>query len=392
MTLTNCHTENRKLLKLEKIETIDELMPLKNEWNDALANSENDVIFLRWEWIVTWWKYFNKDNQLFIFIVKEDDQITAIFPLMIRQTKYKGINLNKISIISNEYTPFCDFILVRKARESVGLLFQYLNNINWYIFAIGQLNAASTSFKLIKKLSNTHNVRIFKKEEFKGDPHIKGDILWQDYHAGLSKHLKKNLAQASRRLNMLGRLNMVEVNTIENLDEKLQMAFKTEASGWKGKSGTAISCIAEAEGFYTEFAHIAIKEGWLRLLMLNLDNENLAFLYELKYKNQFESCKLGYNQDYAKYSPGSLLILKAIEKMFDQGFKKYSLQGEADGYKRQWVVSADNYIDLLVFKKGVLQNVLYFFQFGLKRFLKSFSLLVKISKQLKFISKIIRNF
>jgi hypothetical protein len=56
---------------------------LEREWNDAVERAALPHPFLRHEWLHTWWECFGDGRALHIVIVRSNDRIIAIAPLLL---------------------------------------------------------------------------------------------------------------------------------------------------------------------------------------------------------------------------------------------------------------------------------------------------------------------
>jgi hypothetical protein len=65
-----------------------QLDQLENVWNKLLERSGSNTIFLTFEWISTWWKNFGAHHRLFIALVRKENEVIGIFPLMITQREF----------------------------------------------------------------------------------------------------------------------------------------------------------------------------------------------------------------------------------------------------------------------------------------------------------------
>ena len=55
------------------VSSIEVLRDLKGEWNELLAKSKSNTIFLTWEWAYSWAECFvNGDRELFVICLYDD--------------------------------------------------------------------------------------------------------------------------------------------------------------------------------------------------------------------------------------------------------------------------------------------------------------------------------
>ncbi|MHB8292988.1 MAG: hypothetical protein ACYDEG_11065, partial [bacterium] len=100
------------------IRNIEDLKNLKNEWNVLLQESQNDNVFLTYDWVYLWVKYFLKSkriNILFIIcIYDENGKIEAIAPFFIKKFFVFFIVL---MFISHDFSDYLGIIIDKQANQ-----------------------------------------------------------------------------------------------------------------------------------------------------------------------------------------------------------------------------------------------------------------------------------
>jgi CelD/BcsL family acetyltransferase involved in cellulose biosynthesis len=129
------------------------------------------------------------------------------------------------------------------------------------------------------------------------------------------------------------------------LDELLIL----EAAGWKAGRGTAIAARGSTRRFYAGVVAWAAARGSLRLLVLRLDRRPLAALLGVQEDGVLYLLKGGFDPDYARYSPGQLVLAEAIERAFADGLRRIELGGGADAYKLQWADAVHDLVGVSAF-------------------------------------------
>src|ERR1019366_8230610 len=101
-----------------KIKRIDpsEFDALQVEWNELLSRSACDTVFLRWEWIHTWWSIFRKDRRLFILTVRQDNRLVGIAPFYIDSGEFVGPRTLKLC--SEELSPDYLDLIAEEGQEA----------------------------------------------------------------------------------------------------------------------------------------------------------------------------------------------------------------------------------------------------------------------------------
>jgi len=136
-----------------------------------------------------------------------------------------------------------------------------------------------------------------------------------DTTAHLSSGSRSKLRQEYRRLEKDGPVTLCVVESVRELGPALETYLELEAKGWKGRAGTAIP-FRPAE---TEFMRGVIRdlgaEGRARIDELRLGDRVIAS--SITYRNGPTAwyAKISFDEDFAKNSPGSQLVLKVTEAM-----------------------------------------------------------------------------
>jgi CelD/BcsL family acetyltransferase involved in cellulose biosynthesis len=86
-----------------------------------------------------------------------------------------------------------------------------------------------------------------------------------------------------------------------------------EASGWKGKAGTALACRGGDAAFYREMTARFGASGRLRLYSLEVGGEKLAMDTYLCVSGNLFGWKMAYDERFASYGPGAQLQLRVFD-------------------------------------------------------------------------------
>jgi CelD/BcsL family acetyltransferase involved in cellulose biosynthesis len=154
--------------------------------------------------------------------------------------------------------------------------------------------------------------------------------------AARSRNLRSQVGRRRRRLEREGDLVLRAVRGGPSLERDLAAFFALEASGWKGREGTAIAADPALLDLYRGFAERSSGEGWFRLYMLELDGRLVA----AEYGCALDSCgyliKTAFDEDLARFAPGFVLGAGVLEACIEAGLARYDFLGEPDGYKLRW--------------------------------------------------------
>lgn len=300
---------------------------LAAEW-DALARTLDVVPFLRPDWFRLWWDSFGRGSPR-VFTARRGGVLVGVLPLRGRA----GMLLS----MSNAHTPWFDAIAVDHEvasslwRAAIGRARRRLEVValRQHPPGIEVLTRASDSVGCLPWIRN--GVAI---------PYIDiASTTWDDYTAGLSKNLRKQVRRSIRRLedDAPARLDVVAAS---QRDDALEEIFRIEASGWKGDRGTAMANRADTRAFYTGLAAWLASEGWLRLMLLHHDDRPIAFEFIVDHAGTWFPLKAGFDDALAANSPGLITQWMVLEAAFAAGIARYDYSGEALEYTSRWTEDA----------------------------------------------------
>lgn len=142
---------------------------------------------------------------------------------------------------------------------------------------------------------------------------LKSDLAEDAY---LSTHIrKKKRKEFSRlwnRLSEQGRLELAVHDGGADPAKWVQRFLTLEAGGWKGKRGTALKMRPAERAWFEAVCAGARAQDKLVCTELTLDDRPIAMLTSFRAGAGLYTFKIAFDEAYAKYSPGTLLMLKGI--------------------------------------------------------------------------------
>ena len=139
---------------------------------------------------------------------------------------------------------------------------------------------------------------------------------WQE---DISRRRRKEWNRLARRLAEKGEVTFEALAPGDDHGEWLAAFLELEKSGWKGKAGTAIAC-NEAHRRFVEKALAAFAAGGrLRFWRLRLDGETIATLFGFLTGDRLWLGKMAYDERWAEWSPGVLMMLEATRDILADG-------------------------------------------------------------------------
>lgn len=322
---------------VERIDSIDQLSSIRDEWNDLLQRSETNIIFLTLECILSWWKCFGKGKELFVLLVKNDEKLVAIAPLMIT-TLNLGIKIKKIEFISTAFPNYCDFIISNECEDKRVVLrniYDYLlkEKDSWDIISLEEIPEASSTLTYSEEILKNSDIffSIFLDD-------ICPTLIFEGSQRGeIEKKLNKRSIR--RKLKCLNEAGSIEYDYCKDISEAiilLDVFFQQHINRWKPTSTPSIFEDERYKALYRELMKSLLPKGWVDLSFLRFDEKPVAFQFGFMYNNRYEGYTSSYDTSYATYSPGMILFKFNIENYLSKNFREFDL-GRGDGsYKSRF--------------------------------------------------------
>lgn len=361
-------------MKIQVVNQYEDFISLKDIWNELLKKSNHPLVFLTHQWIDVWWKSFGEGKELFILLIYNGNELTAIAPFMLNKGKHTligrpniSVAAKKIEFIANVHSNRCD-IICKDNPEAVCdaivsfLLSEYKNS--WDILSLEYLLKDSLTMKYLR--SSFDKNAISYKEYFQmSTPYVPINCNWENYFKNLQPRFRRNLVSRLKSLEEFGRVRFAKYKNIDGLDSVLKDVFDVALKSWKAKEGTALSSTTQLKGFYTELAHTAAKECWLELYLLYLDEIPIVFDYCLKLGDKLFDLKTEFDECYSSYGVGNMLKWKQFEGIFKNGVTEFDFLGPSMRWKTYWSDNNEReHVMLYAFNKSYKGKFLNFIYSG----------------------------
>src|SRR5690606_11851684 len=125
----------------------------------------------------------------------------------------------------------------------------------------------------------------------------------------LSAHHFRGFSRMRRRLEELGKVEHVVARNPADIRLGVEAFLSLEASGWKGREGTAMAIDRCRAAFAREAVDNLAERDLCRVHLLNLDGRPIACVIVFIESGVAYTWKTAYDETYEKWSPGTLLML-----------------------------------------------------------------------------------
>ena len=335
-------------MEIREINSLDEFKSLRGTWNSLLAESHDKNIFLTWEWLFMWWKYFHSSRKLCILLIEDGNNIKGIVPLA--RSTYRTLFL-RYTIIENMGIPLSDYggmILSdnEQTNEVFTLLGTYIKE-NKSIFRFDQVPNES---KLYTSLDN---------QSFYQDLFIRGEIIcyspyldlsssWEEYRNTLSKKLRKNLRRGQKLIEKdFGDIEFKRYSISKSVEMKLNNFLVLHHKKMSYKKLPSFS--EDQKAFFAETAKNFADNGWLNLSFLEANGQPVSSVLGFEYDKKYYYYQTAFDPAYSSYGVGMIHIAYLIKDLIDRRFREFDFLRGDEAYKLRWkpILRSNNRIVLM---------------------------------------------
>ena len=143
---------------------------------------------------------------------------------------------------------------------------------------------------------------------------LRSNLGPEDYYAANVRPKKrKEIRRLRTRLDELGTVEFTSLEADGSVDRWINDFLTLEASGWKGREGSALSGTAPTKSFFEAAVRGAHRVGTLEMLRLTLDGKVIAMLINFMTPPGGFAFKIAFDEDYARFSPGVLIKIENLK-------------------------------------------------------------------------------
>jgi CelD/BcsL family acetyltransferase involved in cellulose biosynthesis len=295
-----------------------DLVPFIDEWRDLAARALEPNVFYEPSFALAAAAVFGQDvGAVLVWSGARPRKLVGFFPARVTARRY-GVKLPVLVGWTHPYAPLGTPLIERETAEPVvaawlaylaadpslpglvllpliaedGLFAETLGTI----LQRGQLPAAD--------FARHHRAAL--------EPHM--DRIHYVEHA-LSAHRHSELRRTGRRLTDLGAVLFTAATEPSAVAAAVEDFFALEASGWKGRAGTAAVDHDAVRGFIKTALSALAVQGKVAINRLLLDGRAIAAAITLFSGESAWYWKTAYDENFARYAPGILLTTALTEEL-----------------------------------------------------------------------------
>jgi len=304
-------------LDVKFVRSLIDLEPHAEAWDELVARLPDQLPFSSHAWTATFFQYrLSPGEQWCCLLAFEGSELVGVLPLIIGRCKILGLTRCQLHNPKDAHTRSVGLVAAPgKEAKVVESFLSSLNKVDpgWYSLYLERIPASSPLIQYFDQ--NARGMLAFHEFVNMG-AYITTKGNFDDFRSGLSRNFRNNLSKHVNKLNSYKDVNYEFLEEEKATSADLERFMKVEVANWKGQAGSAIIQSSDLINFYSQLADRLTKRGWLEWHFLMAEGKTIAGNLAIRCGRNIIVWKLGYDEDYAKCGPGTLLYEQAIKRAF----------------------------------------------------------------------------
>jgi CelD/BcsL family acetyltransferase involved in cellulose biosynthesis len=335
---------------------------IADEWRALCDEGARDEPFYRPEWIGAYLSAFDPHARLLLLTARDGPRLRAVLPLVQRIELVGGLPARVLESPSNVHS--CRFDVVHGEHDgeaAIASLWEYVKQREgWDVLWMNDVPSGGAGDLLLSFAAR--DGWPVGQWETNRSPFIltagTTDALAHD------RHFRANLR---RRLRKASQTSPIALQRTERADDgALEQFYAIEAGGWKGRAATAITSSTATRCFYDAVAHAAARFGYLSLYILRFGGEPVAGHFGLSYKGRYYTPKVAYDERYAAFGPGHLIVDAVLRDGLERGIVEFDFLGPTMPWKLEWTSRVRPHSRCYIFRNSVFGGLLHLARFRME--------------------------
>ena len=345
----------RGTVKLTAADSIEELTRHAEAWDRLYELSVSMVHTLSHAWVSSFLEHQCCPGESWLCIFAHDgDELVGVLPVIAKKSSTVGVPCTLLSTPGNPDTVSID-ILCRPGFEH-SVIPQMLESLSkyfphWFKFCMTRLSQLSPTLSLATE--GHHNYLWYRDVNGQGClVYSEGDF--EEYLKSLRDKFARNLRRVGRKFDALPESETIFLTGELATEKYLEEFIEIEASGWKGRNGTAIKQDERQSAFYRTLVQRLAAGGWLEWHLLKAEGKTIAIHMAVRAGSALVLLKIAFDENFSSIAPGNILMERTIKRAFvAEDITEVNCLTDM-AWNRNWNMPCRTYYDLTLWPKRSL--------------------------------------
>ena len=325
-------------LTLAVVTNLKDVLRFEPEWSALWQQATDTTPFQSPAWLIAYLRFFQPESFKCV-VFRRGNRVVAVLPLVVRSldglSRHTAAEAAQpgLRLLGEGVSDYLDMLCLEEERSSVGELFQ-----PWLSDQL--LHRESAEFQQLRENSVLRSMPIppsLHEEILPGMPCpvVRLREPGTGAELPLPESTKRNVQTSLRAIQKIGPLSLKIADRL-SLDSTISVLFSLHAKRWRRRGLPGVFETPEKQAFYREAFRALLRASALDLFTLFLRDVPIACLAAFR-KHPVLYYYIGaFDPDYAKFSPGNLIILHVVEFARTAGCQTFDFLRGREPYKYKW--------------------------------------------------------
>lgn len=340
------------------VRDLDDLIPHVPQWDQLAWRAPQKIANLLPAWINAFLRHKVAPNERwFCSFAYVGDRLVGVLPIIVTPHPLLGSFWPILRTPCDGHTPSGDVLLDRDhaAAAFKALLIEVGSQVPNHLGL--DLKAVRSNSSVWKALEDGVDGYLMRRGLRSTWSFLKVDGDFNTYQAGLGK-IRENIRRGRRKLEKRGVVSVEMTKGTDVREDFLAEFVALEASGWKGRNGTAMLNDSNVVAFYTTLVKNFAAQGYWEWHAIRVDGQLVIAGMGARCGAGLMLPKYAFNEDFADCMPGSLLIGEIVKEAFSRAELDEINPMSKSPPDRFWRMSEDEYTHVHLVRQGFVPMLL----------------------------------
>ena len=330
---------------VESITAQDEIVRLCEDWDRLSSVSSSPNVFATFDWFQTWYQHIVRTEgsarlQPNVLALKRNGAITGIAPLTRSVVQRFGFEMRRLQFAArNQEWDYNDLLVGDNRREQTAALCQFLSQTKsgWELVDLMDVRDVDGAVDELRGAVQDAGLACAVLPTEERCPYMTIDGSWEEMLSRRSSVTRHSFRNRQSRLNRtLGEgLQMRILDAPHTEPGLLERMIELEAQKRSGGKLSVPFLGKNADVFGAVFDKLGPK-GWLCVTVMEWKDRLISWHLLFRCGGKLWGYLTAYDHEFARLSPGGLLIPAIIDYGFAHGCTEYDFLSGEESYKMQW--------------------------------------------------------
>ncbi len=350
-------------LTVDLVTDYEDFLGLAPEWDELLAASRLNIVFLTHAWFRCWWEAFGGDSRLHIVCVRDHGRLVGIAPLHLCRSRFRGLPVRKLAFMANAYSGDGDFIVASPERPVLRAILNYLAEGRgvWDLLELARVRDDSPLREELADATRVCKLRYVVRPDIEV-PYMPIEGDWPAFLAQRSRSFRKAYNKRTNRIDKHEEpVKVVRLSSPEDVKAAFPAVLDVSSRSWKAARGRAITDEAGAVDFLERLSSLADRGSAVVWAVL-AGSRMIAFEFHVSHNGVTYPIRADFDETYGALSPGAHLEYSIIRTLFEdraRSIREYNTCADGYAYELRWTDKLRLHERIWIFAPSWYRMVLY---------------------------------